>query len=122
MSTFFNSIVNIVENDNRRIWKLTLSLNVHRRPVNNHNKLKQLTNQVGAVLAIENLKPIAPEECAPEAEEVIVQVDGGHLPIQEKNKRSFEALSAVVYRLEQGYFILKMSLSMSSPYLHIRSA
>jgi hypothetical protein len=75
-------------------------LNVHRRPINNHNKVKQLTNQVGAVLAIENLKPIAPEECAPEAKEVIVQVDGGHLPIQEKNKRSFEAISAVVYRPE----------------------
>jgi hypothetical protein len=75
-------------------------LNVHRRPVNNHNKIKQLTNQVGAVLAIENLKPIAPQECAPAAEEVIVQVDGGHLPIQEKDRRSFEALSAVVYRPE----------------------
>jgi predicted ArsR family transcriptional regulator len=75
-------------------------LNVHRRPVNNHNKVKQITNQVGAVLAKENLKPIAKDDCAAPAEEVIVQIDGGHLPTQEKNKRSFEALSAVVYRPE----------------------
>ena len=59
-----------------------------------------MTNQVGAVLAKENLEPITPDECASAAEEVIVQVDGGHLPIQDKEKRSFEALSAVVYRPE----------------------
>ena len=29
-----------------------------------------------------------------------LQVDGGHIPIQEKDKRSFEALSAIVYRPE----------------------
>ncbi len=75
-------------------------LTVHRRPVNNHNKIKLMTNQVGAVLAEENLKPPAVEDCAPPATEVIVQVDGGHIPIKDKDKRSFEALSAVVYRSE----------------------
>ena len=73
-------------------------LTVHRRPVNNHNKIKLLTNQVGAVLAEENLKPPTKEDCAPPAQEVIVQVDGGHIPIKDKDKRSFEALSAVVYQ------------------------
>jgi len=29
-------------------------LNVHRRPVNNHNNIKLITNEVGAVLAQEN--------------------------------------------------------------------
>jgi hypothetical protein len=75
-------------------------LNVHRRPVNNHNQVKQMTNQVGAVLANENLKPVTQDECVPPATEVIVQVDGGHLPIQQTGKRSFEALCAVVYRPE----------------------
>lgn len=56
-----------------------------------------MTTQVGAVLAQENLKPPAAEDCAPPASEVLVQVDRGHIPIQEKDKRSFEALSAVVY-------------------------
>jgi hypothetical protein len=35
------------------------------------------------------------------AEPLIIQVDGGHIPIQEKDKRSFEALAAIVYRPEQ---------------------
>jgi len=30
-----------------------------------------------------------------------VQVDGGHIPVQDKQQRSFEALSAVIYRPEQ---------------------
>lgn len=34
------------------------------------------------------------------ATELILQVDGGHIPIQDKTKRSFEALSAIVYRPE----------------------
>jgi len=75
-------------------------LTVHRRSVNNHNKIKLMTTLVGAVLAQENLKPPAVEDCAPEATEVIVQVDGGHIPIKERDKRSFEALLAVVYRPE----------------------
>jgi len=29
---------------------------------------------------------------------VIVQVDGGHIPLKQRDKRSFEALSGVVYR------------------------
>ena len=73
---------------------------VHRRPVNNHNKIKLMTNQVGEVLAEENLKPPTKKDCAPPADELIVQVDGGHIPIKEKGKRSFEALSAVIYRPE----------------------
>ena len=75
-------------------------LNVHRRPVNNHNKVKLLTNQVGTELAKEKLNPPAAQECASPAEKVIVQIDGGHIPIKNKDKRSFEALSAVVYRPE----------------------
>jgi len=31
---------------------------------------------------------------------VIVQVDGGHIPLKQQDKRSFEALSGVVYRPE----------------------
>ncbi|MGH2413789.1 MAG: hypothetical protein ACRDEA_08900, partial [Microcystaceae cyanobacterium] len=32
------------------------------------------------------------------APELIMQVDGGHIPIQAQEKRSFEALSAIIYR------------------------
>lgn len=75
-------------------------LTVHRRRVNNHNQIQLRTTQVGAVLAEENLEAPAAEDCAPAARELIVQIDGGHIPTKDKEKRSFEALSAVVYRPE----------------------
>ena len=75
-------------------------LTVHRRPVNNHTNVKEITNQVGAALALENLKPIAAPKDTSGAKEVIIQIDGGHIPIKEKDKRSFEALSVIAYRPE----------------------
>ncbi|MBV8887493.1 MAG: hypothetical protein JO235_26330 [Chroococcidiopsidaceae cyanobacterium CP_BM_RX_35] len=75
-------------------------LTVHRRRVNNHNQIKQIANQVGEQIAQENLNPPAQEESAPPALEAIVQVDGGQIPTQEQDKRSFEAFAAVVYRPE----------------------
>jgi hypothetical protein len=59
-----------------------------------------MTNKVGAHLAEENRRLPSAEECAAPAQDVIIQVDGGHIPIQEPGKRSFEALSAIVYRPE----------------------
>ena len=73
---------------------------MHRRRVNNHNHIRQITDHVGAVLGEENRKPPTHMECAPPAHELIIQVDGGHIATKEKTKRSFEALSAVIYRPE----------------------
>ncbi len=84
----------------REAEKNLANLTVHRRRVNNHDRIKLMTDQVGAVLALENLLTPSLEECASPAKELIVQIDGGHISINEKNKRSFEALSAVVYRPE----------------------
>ena len=53
---------------------------------------------MGSVLAAQNLLPIPAETCASPAAELMVQIDGGHIPIQDKQKRSFEALSGIVYR------------------------
>jgi len=39
-------------------------LTVRRRSVNNHNNIKLLTTQVGAVLSQENLKTPAARDCA----------------------------------------------------------
>ena len=72
-------------------------LTVHRRPVNNHTKIRQLTRIVGDVLSKENLKPPEKRDCAAPTAELIVQVDGGHISTKAKDKRSFEALSAIVY-------------------------
>jgi hypothetical protein len=63
-------------------------------------QVKRITNKVGEVICKQNYQPPSSAECVPPALDLIVQVDGGHIPIQDKNKRSFEALSAVVYRPE----------------------
>ena len=81
------------------------ALTVRRRPVNNHNNVKQMTNQVGSVLGQENLKPIPVVKGAASAKEVIIQMDGGHIPIKDKDKRSFEALSAIAYRPENIHLV-----------------
>jgi hypothetical protein len=75
-------------------------INCKPRGINNHTQVKRITGKVGEVLATQNLQIAAPEECAVPARELIVQVDGGHIPIQDKHKRSFEALAAIVYKPE----------------------
>lgn len=75
-------------------------LNCHHRSVNNHNQIKQITNKVGIQLDEANRILPSAQECAEPAADLIIQLDGGHIPIQDKEKRSFEALSAVVYRPE----------------------
>jgi len=74
--------------------------NSHPRRVNNHTRVKRMTDKVGAVLAEHNHLAPAAEVCAAPAQDLLIQADGGHIPIQEKDKRSFEALSAIVYRPE----------------------
>jgi len=74
--------------------------NSHPRRVNNHTHVKRMTDKVGAVLSEHNGLSPSPEEWAAPAQDLILQVDGGHIPIQEQDKRSFEALAAIVYRPE----------------------
>ena len=75
-------------------------LNIQRRRVNNHNQVKAVTHQVGAILSEENYHPPTPDDCGASATELIVQVDGGHIPIKANGKRSFEALAGIVYQPE----------------------
>jgi len=69
------------------------------RDINNHNRIKQITNNVGEILSEKNKNngdecPVNP------AAELIVQVDGGHIKTTECDKRSIEVMSAKVYRPE----------------------
>ena len=73
-------------------------LNCSRRSVNNHTRIQSLTNQVGARLSQDTVRKPDQNECAAAATDLIVQVDGGHIPVKEKGKRSFEALSAIAYQ------------------------
>lgn len=74
------------------------TLNCSRRSVNNHTRIQSLTNQVGARLSQDTLRKPDSNECATQVTDLIVQVDGGHIPVKEKGKRSFEALSAIAYQ------------------------
>ena len=73
-------------------------LNTYHRSVNSHTQISRLTDQVGAILSEQHLISPVESGCSQPALDLILQVDGGHIPIQERAKRSFEALSAVVYR------------------------
>ena len=73
-------------------------LNCNRRSVNNYVQIQRITNEVGGRLSQFNLKSPKPDELKVEAKELIVQVDGGHIPTKDKNLRSFEAISGIVYR------------------------
>ena len=72
-------------------------LNCQQRSVNNHTQIKRITDRVGSVISSQNLEPISAQVCKISAAELIVQIDGGHIPIQDRSKRSFEALSSIVY-------------------------
>ncbi|GAC1504080.1 MAG: hypothetical protein NVS2B14_16910 [Chamaesiphon sp.] len=73
-------------------------INCTQRRINNHTRIQTLTNQVGATLSQATLREPSAQECAAPTTDLIVQVDGGHIPVKEKGKRSFEALSAIAYQ------------------------
>jgi len=77
-----------------------------KREVNNHNRIKKITNKVGEVLSEKNkvydeAQPLSP------AKDIIVQVDGGHIKTTETGKRSIEVMSAKIYRPESVVEITK---------------
>src|SRR5262249_10501373 len=74
--------------------------NGHPRRVNNHTHVKRITDKVGAVLSEHNGLSPSPAEGAAPAQGLIIQVDGGPIPTQEKDKRIFEPLAAIAYRPE----------------------
>lgn len=75
-------------------------LNTYHRSVNNHTQIGRLTDRVGETLSAQHLMAPPAEACAHPAPALILQIDGGHIPIKDKGKRGFEALSAIVYRPE----------------------
>jgi hypothetical protein len=69
------------------------------RAINNHDRIKGTLDHVGAQVI--KLQEFEKETVAIEsAKELIVNVDGGHIKSIEDGKRSFEAMTAVIYRPE----------------------
>jgi len=71
----------------------------NHREINNHDRIKHTSEAVGKEIrnlhkGENELAAIAP------AQEIIINVDGGHINTTEVGKRSFEAMAAVVYKPE----------------------
>jgi hypothetical protein len=68
-----------------------------KRRINNHEKIHATSEQVGS--CISKVHEVEEEVLAADcAEELIVHVDGGHIKSAEDGERSFEAMTAAVYR------------------------
>lgn len=70
-----------------------------KRTVNNHTRVQSITKQVGELLSEKNKQCEQTSTITP-ANNIIVQVDGGHIKTTEAKKRSIEVMSAKVYRPE----------------------
>lgn len=69
------------------------------RQINNHDRVKQVVEKIGQEL--EDIDNDALETIlVTPASELILNIDGGHLKTTEPDKRSIEAMTAVVYRPE----------------------
>jgi len=77
-----------------------------KRKVNNHNRIKKITNKVGEVLS-EKHKVYDEAESLSPAKDIIIQVDGGHIKTTETEKRSIEVMSAKIYRPESVVAVTK---------------
>ena len=77
-----------------------------KRKVNNHNRIKKITNKVGEVLS-EKHKVYDETESLSPAKDIIIQVDGGHIKTTETEKRSIEVMSAKIYRPESVVAVTK---------------
>lgn len=79
----------------RSAEKIMNAMSYYSRKVNNHKHLHRTVETVGNYIS-DNQEVDLPEEihCS---EELICQVDGGHLKSKEEGVRSFEALTSVIY-------------------------
>lgn len=71
-----------------------------KRSINNHDRIKHIVSHIGKEIEIENRQLDVGNIEAEASERLIVQVDGGHLKSSEKNERSFEVMTSVIYKPE----------------------
>lgn len=74
-----------------------------KRKINNHDKIHSLIEKIGAYISKKKDKELK----VPEAAKLVIQVDGGHLKDKDPTKRSFEAMTAVIYKPENVIQITK---------------
>lgn len=84
----------------REAQEILKKLSNQYRKINNHDRLNHISECVGNELAKLHEQPIDESTILSDANELIVQIDGGHIKNKDQDSRSFEALSAVIYRPE----------------------
>lgn len=83
----------------RESEQLFSAFSCKKRSINNHDRIKGTVEQVGT--SIRQIHQTEREIIGIElASELIINVDGGHINTVEEDKRSFEAMTAVIYRPE----------------------
>jgi len=70
------------------------------RKINNHQRIKKIANAVGQQLEKKKIKSIEIAKEHKSLPNLTVQIDGGHIKSKDPNHRSFEALSAKIYKPE----------------------
>jgi hypothetical protein len=78
----------------REAQKLMNLFSNTQRATNNHDRIKYITETVGQDLCD---NPEAPPQKIPPVSHLYVQVDGGHVATTERDKRSFEVMTSVVF-------------------------
>lgn len=78
----------------REAQKLMNLFSNTQRSTNNHNTIKHIAETVGQDLSD---NPDAPPKNIPPVSHLYVQVDGGHVATTDKDKRSFEVMTSVVF-------------------------
>lgn len=83
----------------RESEQLFSAFSATKRHINNHDRIKhtveKVGRQVGEMHQVENSVAFTEP-----AEELIINVDGGHINTTENGKRSFEAMTSIIYRPE----------------------
>lgn len=79
----------------REAQKIMNAYSYYPRSINNHEHIYRTVESVGNYISQHQITDV-PENIA-QTEELICQVDGGHLKSKEENVRSFEAIASVVY-------------------------
>lgn len=71
-----------------------------KRAINNHDRIKHIVGHIGKQIEIENRQLDISNIESEATGDLIVQVDGGHLKSSEKNQRSFEVMTSIIYKPE----------------------
>jgi len=79
----------------REAEKIMNAMSYYERKVNNHKHVYRTVEVVGNYISEHQINEVPAD--VPCAQELICQVDGGHLKSKEKDSRSFEALTTVIY-------------------------